>query len=50
MFAALDRLGRRCIGWPLVLIGLVFSLCAELLIYGGAWVCGVDPENENQSL
>lgn len=50
MIAALDLIGRRCLAWPLALVGLALTLIAEGMIRASAWLVGIDPNNEDQTL
>lgn len=50
MIATLDLIGRRCIAWPMALVGLALSLIAKGLILSAAWLVGIDPDNEEQTL
>lgn len=42
MLASLDLFARRCVAWPLVLLGYVMTCTAGLLIRIGAWLVNVD--------
>lgn len=47
---AINYYARRCIAWPLALVGLVCSFLSEGLIRSAAWLADVDPDDDEQSL
>jgi hypothetical protein len=46
----IDFYARRCVAWPLAILGLLLTWISEGLIRTAAWLADVDPQNDEQSL
>ena len=45
-----DRFGRRCIAWPIALLGMGLTWISQGLILAAAWIMDIDPTDDNQFL
>jgi hypothetical protein len=47
---AIDRFARRCVAWPLAILGLLLTWGAEGCIYAAAWLADIDVECDDEWL
>jgi hypothetical protein len=50
VFHQIDRFARRCVSWPLVLLGMLFTLIARELILLGAFIADLDITDDIEEL